>query len=534
MIATAPDGQVKINRLVFISAFTAGFAVLAAQIVGAFVGLDASGFWADELVTVWIVDTPDWPTAWDHILKDVHPPVYSLALRAWSSAFGLNEVGLRSFSAACASLAVAVLLFGPRQQLPLRARLLAATLAVSSSFWLEQSQNARMYGLGMLEGSILAVLLLTQHDRLSSERLRFQDYVALLAVSIAAALTHHYLFLASGAVYAMLIMTARRWTDRLLLAACGLIVLVCAVKFMRTMLSHTMFNIHETWFRNDVPTFLRAIRHGYGLQFGKAPTAFILLTAAVVAIRGPALWRTEGGRQTLGKLALLAIPPIFLIVGGVAVSLLVAPSFSDRNIAVAAPWAWLFAGGLYELALSSFPQSWRSWLFCLLIAASAVGGRDLLDRGVPVREEWRNSGAYISGFDRCSAKPTPIVYPGGGRSTPEMRTAIRYLYRHYLEGGRLRALPVIDSFEGPVYEIPRDAAKIMAARIRREDPCPVLMWVVHGRQDDERMIAAIREATGIEDASMVVRHFPHYRLDRRVWEVQARVVVATPRRLASR
>ena len=152
-------------RLGQVAPILAGLVLIGLQLVGAFIGLDESSLWVDELYTAWTINTPDWPTAWSQMLMDVHPPVYSMLLRAWVSLVGFSDVNLRAFSALTAGLAIIVMILGTRRFLSLEARILTSVIAVTSSLWIEQSQNARMYGWALLIASILVVLTIGMADR---------------------------------------------------------------------------------------------------------------------------------------------------------------------------------------------------------------------------------------------------------------------------------------------------------------------------------------------------------------------------------
>ena len=100
---------------------------------------------------------------------DIHPPFYYWLLKIWTGLFGDSEAGLRSLSAvlgvACVYLTwhIAVRLLGRR------VALIATLIAALSPFQIYYAQEARMYMLLALLGTLtilLAVLLVDQFDSL--------------------------------------------------------------------------------------------------------------------------------------------------------------------------------------------------------------------------------------------------------------------------------------------------------------------------------------------------------------------------------
>jgi uncharacterized membrane protein len=119
-------------------------AAVVAGLAGAFIDLDAFGFWFDELFTRRVVD----PAAgldglFARIATDVHPPVYPAALFLHAKIFGESDMALRAFSALSACAAVLVFVAATGGTFSLRGRLFGAAVATSSLFWFFQSQNAR-------------------------------------------------------------------------------------------------------------------------------------------------------------------------------------------------------------------------------------------------------------------------------------------------------------------------------------------------------------------------------------------------------
>ena len=114
---------------------TVCFASLCAiGLLGAFVGLNASGLWGDELFSSWMVDGSSFSEQLRRMFTDVHPPLYYLLLVGWTRLAGTSDAAYRLLSAFCACGAILVFIRGTRGYLSLTARMFAGALAVASPY----------------------------------------------------------------------------------------------------------------------------------------------------------------------------------------------------------------------------------------------------------------------------------------------------------------------------------------------------------------------------------------------------------------
>ena len=133
--------------------------------------LTCSSYWHDEGNTWALVQRSFAQIAAD-AAADIHPPGYYWLLKLWSIPFGHSPFALRAFSALAGTLTVAVVygiaycvlripsrvapnLQSPISNLQSPLPLLAALLAAVNPFQIYSSQEARMYGLLMLESAAL-------------------------------------------------------------------------------------------------------------------------------------------------------------------------------------------------------------------------------------------------------------------------------------------------------------------------------------------------------------------------------------------
>jgi hypothetical protein len=132
-----------------------------------FYRLDGSSLWSDEGNTWAIVQRSFSQIARDAAL-DIHPPGYYWLLKLWTTLWGIDATGLRSFSAVAGVLLVAVVYATGRRvdrAMGMQVALPAAFLAALNPFQIYYSQEARMYLLLALAGAGLLWALLAWFDR---------------------------------------------------------------------------------------------------------------------------------------------------------------------------------------------------------------------------------------------------------------------------------------------------------------------------------------------------------------------------------
>lgn len=141
------------------------------------------------------------------------PPLYYVLAWPWTKAFGLGEVGLRSFSAACGTAAVPVCWAAARELFGPPAALGTASLAAVSPFLVWYSQEGRAYALLVLVGG-LSVWLTARLIRAPRRRA-----AALWVLAALATVATHYFgaFVIAAEAVALVALAPRR----LALAAVG-------------------------------------------------------------------------------------------------------------------------------------------------------------------------------------------------------------------------------------------------------------------------------------------------------------------------
>lgn len=143
---------------------------------------------------------------------DVHPPLYYLLLKGWTTVFGSSLLALRSFSVTLAGITIlAAYQFAAYAAGRRSAGLLAAAIVAFAGFQIAFAWEARMYTLATAIGLFSSWLLLKS---VRSKPQSIMLWVAYAAAAAALAYTHYYAFftLAAHAVFVLgYIIVQTRW-----------------------------------------------------------------------------------------------------------------------------------------------------------------------------------------------------------------------------------------------------------------------------------------------------------------------------------
>jgi len=156
--------------------------ILALAVALRVYAIGRSSFWSDEGNTWALIQRSFVQIARD-AGADIHPPGYYWLLKLWAGFWGTSPTALRSFSALCGVLLVALIFLVAlritRTNGALRLPLLAALVAALNPFQIYYSQEARMYMLLALEGAALFwLLLMLLHAQRKGAQPRRLDWLA--------------------------------------------------------------------------------------------------------------------------------------------------------------------------------------------------------------------------------------------------------------------------------------------------------------------------------------------------------------------
>lgn len=484
----------------------------------AFVGLARSNYWADELFTVYVIGGGDGLAGvWRRALTDVHPPLYYMLLYGWSRLGGLSEVWLRLSSALCAVLALALTARVLWRRFSPAALGFALALAAVSTFWFEQSQNARSYGAAILIAAALMGLTLRLRERTpATGAFPWGAFAALFALGLAGSLMHFYLLLLTGMVLAWLLPVPRL---RVPVILAGLLILAVVGGYTWLLLHATQQDVDKTWYRADVHFFWSQTR--IARKHLAAAGASWALTALIVA----ALWqRWRGGRGSLGarvpdggrhaaRLALFVL--LGVIASGVLVSCLVAPSYSARNVLITLPFLCALLAWLYEAAGPRLSGRGGQLAAALLVVALASGLWMCSGRFVERNEPWRSGAQFVARMPGCAGQQIPVMHPYKfGPPTPQYRAfAERQFFGHYAPAGMQLRAWMPNELVGR-HRVPELTA-LLAARAQQagSGACPLLAWAVHDLDKKSAPLLAqdLARAPGIAPARVVMQTFERAR-----------------------
>jgi hypothetical protein len=496
----------------------------------AFVGLSRSSFWADELFTMQVVDHHQGLSeVFRRVLADVHPPLYDFLLYGWIECFGTSEWAVRLPSAILAVLSILIFALGVRRKLNPAAIAFACAVATSSMFWYAQAQNARSYTLAIaISAALLAAAIALR--RRARERFPTGAWLWLTVLGISGSQVHPYMLLTVGMLLLFLLVTARTWPQRVAMGASGLVVLGLYVGLLWLMTHASQHDFHDTWFHNSAKFFGSHLRRVV-FHFMSRPALLVVIAMLL------ALWlrRTRADHADVDEqqlanwtAGLCGAVCVGVILSGVAVSLLVAPSFSYRNVLVCAPFGWFLLARLYDAA-GPRTDTRRGAIVAALIVVLLASQLIVLMRGrlLPANEPWRASSAYVQGLPGCAGAELPVIaFPGtyGVGMTSAVHTMIERNYYGYYLPATYR----------PYAYLPEDWVRRAGELAQSNRACPVLGWGLHDLSDEQHALALAEQLasqSGVPAHQVVVQEFVSYDLSWLAWKPQPGAFVflrATP------
>ncbi|NYZ16652.1 hypothetical protein HL658_29250 [Azospirillum sp. RWY-5-1] len=418
---TAKAGRDSAASAIAVPAVLAAFfaAVTAAGLAFPFIGLTDASLWGDELWTLYLSDPALAPAELLHerIVRDVHPPLYYLMQNQWLRLFDDPVLGARLLGALCAAgLVAAVLAFG-RRFLSMTGTLFLSALIVTSYAFIVYAHEARNYALVFALGTLLALLMTEALRRIGAERrLSAGLLTGLGAVAALAGLTHYYGFLLAGAVFGVILtgaLAVRRWRDAALIAAVGTVVFAVDAGYALWQLPQATNGLDEVWIGESAGWYALQIKEfawlAGGGQHGILAVLLGLAVAFAVAVR------RSGPAAALARHALPVLPyagaVLLVILFGMLLSALWAPSVTSRNLLVTVPMVWFGLAVAVDAALRS-PSAWARRSAAAGAAVSiGVGAVFAAATGGAVKEEWRDSAAFVETLAACRDTAIPVAGP---------------------------------------------------------------------------------------------------------------------------
>lgn len=394
-------------------------AVTAAGLAFPFIGLTDASLWGDELWTLYLSDPALAPAELlsERIVRDVHPPLYYLLQNQWLRLFDDPVLGARLLSAlSAAGLVVAVLAFG-RRSLSVTGTVFLSALIVTSYAFIVYAHEARNYALVFALGTLLALLMTGALRRLGAGRRLSAGLLAGLGVTAAlAGLTHYYGFLLAGAVFGVILLgalAARRWRDAALTAVVGTAAFAIDAGYALWQLPQATNGLDEVWIGESAGWYALQLKEfawlAGGGQHGILAVLLGLAAAVVLAVRrsGPAAALARHVRPVLPYAGAVLLVILF----GMLLSALWAPSVTSRNLLVTVPMVWFGLAVAVDAALRS-PSVWgRRAVAAGAVTTIGVGAVFAAASGGAVKEEWRESAAFVETLAACRDTAIPVAGP---------------------------------------------------------------------------------------------------------------------------
>ena len=489
--------------------------------VFALIGLSTSSFWADELFTMQVVDHHQGlGEVFRRVLADVHPPLYDFLLYGWIELLGTSESAVRLLSAILAILSIIVFALGTRRRLSPTAIAFACAVATTSLFWYEQAQNARNYALAIfISSALLAAAIDFGRRTRAGERFPSGTWLWLTVLGVAGSQAHPYMLLMVGMLLLFLLITSRTWPQRIGVGISGVIVLGLYVGLLWLMTHTTKHDFHDTWFTNSAKFFGSHLRRAVFHFMSRQALLIVVAMLLVLWLRRTRVVQVDSDERSLANwtASLCGFICVGVILSGIAVSLLVAPSFSYRNVLVSAPFGWFLLARLYDAASARLDT--RTTTIGAMAIVVLLGSQSIaLMRGrmLPSNEPWRASAAYVQGLPGCADTTLPVItYPGtyGTGMTPAVHAMMeRYYYGYYLPASYHPSAYLADEWLHRAGELTQS-----------NGTCPVVGWILHDVSDEERALSLAEQFVsqpGVENHQVVVQEFVSYDLNWLVWKPQ--------------
>ena len=458
-------------------------------VVGAFVGLEAHGFWFDELITAWIVEPVGGVgNLISRIATDVHPPLYYAVLFVYSKIAGDSDAALRSFSALSVCAAVLIFIAATKGTFSLPARLFGGAIASGSLFWFIQSQNARPYALCLLvSAGILALCLSLLAERQKHDTRLPPTLVGLIVLMVVGSFVHFYIMYECLAALIVLALFNRR--QRYAMVGVAAVLLISAALYVKfVIVPFSQVSLESNWYRNDPDWYYRVLESCVQYSFGTAGSLALAICAGVfVFYRWIA--RSLPPRSSLGSFpldpvtALLVGVPFLVLIGGIVGSTLFAPNFFDRNFLVVSPFLWGFSARLYDAAMAGAPRPIRLAinlaLSAVVLSMALIVTERLPSKRPPLLyEPFRESADWIRTVPECRDQIVPVITADRSAWYKPGYAEVLYAsaYGRYLHGFALAQL--IFAEEIVAHRLPTDLRAELQQRLDGGG-CSILAWSVH-------------------------------------------------------
>jgi hypothetical protein len=509
----------------------------AIGLIGAFIGLQVSSFWTDELITAWVIGADNSvPHMLGRALTDVHPPIYYTLSFAYSQLAGHSDAALRLLSALLACAAIIVFTAATGRAFSLPARLFGAAMATGSSFWFYQSQNARDYTLCLVIGSILlAISIHLLLPRSRDRRPPIWTILSMVALMSIGSFVHFYVFFECLAI--LLVLATYLPKQRIVFICTFLVLSLAAEAYTKLVIErYTEYSLTHTWITGGLVWYTLVLAYTVRSTVNILAIVGLAICATAYALgrserqlpkgsaaEGENEWSWEGlpaaSHRLLGVVSdnrvviLCSSVPLIVVVAGVSTSIVISPNITDRNILVCSPFIWGLFAKAYDFGVPSLRLAFRRPANIALAAVVLSMSTIVAARALPRNEPYRESAAWIRSFPKCRGQEIPVIYSDKkDRAEPGWtQLLMSSVYGHYLGGFARPRVVYLEDITGG--KLPLDVEVEIKGRIDGHG-CQVVGWNTHALSADDSMAITndLLTAVGATAAARVihVRSFSVY------------------------
>lgn len=504
------DGQLTPQRLIRLLLPTTSLVVIVLSLAGAFIGLETSSLWTDELFSAYFADPalPSFSAALARAAEDVNAPGYYLLLWKTLQSTGMEfALGSRGLSALLGTLAILALVLAPTKRVGLSPRLLAAAFASTSLIWFTYTQEARAYALVFLLVVGMVASALRSLDGLLAGRVPVLPLAALSVFSLAASLSHYYAILLAGALFTMLLPFCRSFREFVGVIVSGCLVLVpfVAVFFWHT--PQIIIDIQDTWFSSEFAALKSQTIGGLQALIGSwraLPLLLVLAALALWAILSRGLrdcWAALTRDQIGAALMLLIGSFLLAYLYAIAVTFAFAPMLSKRFFIAMAPVTWISLAYVTHVVLTLMDSSIRALAATISLSlAVLMAGTMVMNRGGDSKQPWRHSAEEVASLPGCTAATLPVVWweqPYMSVDNPER------FYGFYLLPDPDREWLALNRHQLRAELDRPEMAELVRETAAGQRVCPLLLWSVHMSVGDPTDVAEVLEAHAGERVTVV-------------------------------
>lgn len=498
----------RLSRLAFGVACAIG-------LVGAWIGLGYHSLWFDELAGAATVgDASSLAATLQKVVTDTTPPVYYIALFGFVKLFGGSDVALRAFSALLACVSILVFVGGTRRTYSLSARLFAGAMATGSFFWFFQAQNARFYTLCLALGAVVLVSALGIL-RAPPQSAQWRGFAGLTVVLLIGAFTHYYFTIEGLAVMGVLFLFRPR--ERLACCAVGALLVASTLLYLRFVAVPNMqVDPNNFYIPNTLTWYVSSVRSAVHNTLGRKGMLAAALCLAAIAAGFLFVKKRAPLSPDSADLLVFGVP-LLVLAGGVTSSMLLSPSFTDRNLLLCSPFLWAVWARLYDWATRSVSGLGAACfdvalaLVVLWMASIALLRTSPKESPYLWSEPFRQSAEWIRQQPACRGAVIPVIdfdRKGWYRGDYDQRL-FSAIYGRYLQG--YASIRIVYAEDVEAGRIEPSIAEEIRSRLDG-DGCPVAAWSVHGVYLDSipHMKAALLAAVGrqaLPDDRLVTENF---------------------------